>query len=213
MVPLGLIVALSLIAVAAPHSVAKREVQPEGYQETIIFLKKQTDFGQSVFIRGGVGNGTNCAPNESPKDDPCAIPITHIELDISAETTIRDEWAESDLYLTWGESRDEQDSVMDGTPAQWTSWDESNNDYFHPLNTYGDDYWIVHFEMNCSMLENGFFDFKGFLDGQWETDISQSDCAGNGAETPSYTSINHIARCGYINVFEWGNPDCTINAF
>ncbi|KAK3784089.1 hypothetical protein RRG08_060516 [Elysia crispata] len=212
MIRLVFFIAPAFIVAAASEGIVKRQDEVHGFQETVVLLKKRTGFGENVFIRGGVGNGKDCAPDEDPKDDPCAIPITHLELDMSSETPLRDEWAESDLYLTWGESKDEKDSVLDGTPAQWTTSDQSN-DYFHPLNKYGDHYWMVHFEMNCSALENGFFDFKGYLSGQWESDISQSDCDGDAAETPSYTSNNHIGRCGYINVFKWGSSDCKMVSF
>ncbi|KAK3784088.1 hypothetical protein RRG08_060515 [Elysia crispata] len=182
-------------------------VVDEDFQETIIFLKKQTTFGQNVFIRGGVGNGTDCKPDEAPAKDPCAIPIAHLELELDSETPLRDLWAETDLFLTWGANETDQPSTALGTPAQWTTSNQ-NSDYFHDLNIYGENYWMVHFDMDCSKLPNGFFDFKGYLDGQWESDISQAQCTGNMAVTPPYTSNNHIARCGYVNVFEWGGSSC-----
>ncbi|GFR93128.1 alpha-amylase [Elysia marginata] len=201
---------LLALATAQDGSDAELELE-ENFQETIIFLKKETFPGQNVFIRGGVGNGKGCAPDENPENDPCAIPINHLELDMDSETPLRDEWAESDLFLRWGENKVNENMTVPGTPAQWTT-SEEGEDYFHSLNTYGEHYWMVHFDMDCSKLDNGFFDFKGYLDGQWENDINQGACGGDAAETPSYTSSNHIARCGYVNVFEWNQPQCTIDS-
>lgn len=184
----------------------------ENFQETVIFLKAYTNLGQKVFVRGGIGNGKDCAPDGPPEDDPCAIPISHLELDMDSETPERDRWAEADLFLTWGKLKVDDNLTVDGTPAQWTTSDQSK-DYFHGLNSYGDHYWLVHFDMDCSKLDNGFFDLKGFLSGSWEADINQGSCDGDGAEAPGYVSNNHIARCGYINIFEWDKPDCTIKSF
>jgi hypothetical protein len=49
----------------------------------------------------------------------------------------------------------------------------------------------------------------------WEADVVQYPCTGTGAGTsPPYSGTkNHMARCGYINRFNFGSGGCEINAF
>ena len=48
--------------------------------------------------------------------------------------------------------------------------------------------------MDCSKTTNGFFEFKGMIDGQWESDISQGTCSGQGGVSSLSGSNNHVAR-------------------
>ena len=66
--------------------------------------------------------------------------------------------------------------------------------------------------MDCSSTDNGWFALKGVTNsGQWESDISQSACGGTVGGTAPGGSMNHIARCGALNVFSWGSGSCTIS--
>jgi len=84
---------------------------------------------------------------------------------------------------------------------------------------YGDHYWIMDVDMDCTATEAGWFELKAYLiesDGSesWESNIAQSSsCNGDIGGSKPYTSGNHFARCGYINVFEHGKGDCTIKSF
>ncbi|GFR93116.1 alpha-amylase [Elysia marginata] len=188
----------------------------DDYQETVIFLKKQVGLGQNVFIRGGFGNVSGCLTVGTPYDgDPCAIPIVHLDLDMApGVTALRDALVDSDDFLSWSGPEPNQNQGAEGTPAQITSSDQSQS-LFQKLNKYGSDYWLVRVLMDCSELANynGFFDVKGFYYGELEEDVSQGQCTGDAAETAPYTSGNHVARCGYINVFEWGSSNCRMESF
>jgi len=59
--------------------------------------------------------------------------------------------------------------------------------------SYGPHFWMWEVYMDCSATENGWFELKGYLDGQWESDVNQSVCGGlTGGTAPS--SRNHVAR-------------------
>lgn len=47
--------------------------------------------------------------------------------------------------------------------------------------------WEVY--MDCSQLSNGFFEVKGYLNGNWESDVAQNGCGG----APTNTR-NHMAK-------------------
>lgn len=108
-----------------------------------------------------------------------------------------------------------------GTPAIWTTNNcASQNAYsqndlenschasprlygggFTAFNEYGDHYWILDVLMNCDHTPNGWFEFKSYISNGpgWETRITQTDFGG--LTPPSYTSGNHFAACGKVNVF------------
>jgi hypothetical protein len=61
---------------------------------------------------------------------------------------------------------------------------------------------------------NGWFELKGYEDQNigWEPDIAQAACTGSGnAGTAPFKTNNHVAKCGFVNVFDWGQNSCTIN--
>ena len=69
-----------------------------------------------------------------------------------------------------------------------------------PLNTVGPHLWMLDVNMDCRRTAGGWFDVKGFVargtTGVWEPDIGQP-------HTP-YPTRNHVARCGAVTFFEWG---------
>ena len=65
-------------------------------------------------------------------------------------------------------------------------------------------------DMDCSRTENGFFEVKSIVGG-WEGDITPTTCTGSGSAAAPFTSSNHIARCGYVNVFHFDEGRCEIN--
>ncbi|XP_038066973.1 LOW QUALITY PROTEIN: uncharacterized protein LOC119736999 [Patiria miniata] len=184
-------------------------------ERTTIFMYKPTNFGQNLFVRGGLTK--DCA-------DACDVPITHIT---SGENAQYNAWKTGDNNLDWNGAEEGQNAyeniAAQGTPLVWTTNDPSyaaNMDAdgygYTPLNQWGDHYWMVDLEIDCSKTDGGWFELKGFLmNGQgWESDVSQDEtCQGSAGGSKPFTSINHFARCGFVNVFKFEESECTINQY
>ena len=74
---------------------------------------------------------------------------------------------------------------------------------------------MLEVDMDCSITDHGWFEFKGWLANAggytgWELDIHQTTCSGSAGIEAPFTSKDHLARCGFINVFEWNEPQCII---
>ena len=57
------------------------------------------------------------------------------------------------------------------------------------------------------------FEFKAYhtVD-TWEGDVAQVvECGGTAGGAKPYSTYSHMARCGYTNMFRWGQDECTIN--
>ncbi|CAL1526033.1 unnamed protein product [Lymnaea stagnalis] len=191
------------------------------WKRTVILLQKPADVGEHVFIRGGidpahVSDNTTCQTKEYEKN-ACAIPIRHLSLEMSTTSAARDTWAKGDNFLDWNGPEFYQNEynrvIPQGTPGQITS-NRSEDQFFNILNRYGDDFWIVDVDMDCSRSNEGFFEFYGVLPPSAElvTDLT-NDCTGDGAVPFPYHDANHIGRCGYINVYEWERGQCEIHPF
>ncbi|CAI4223618.1 unnamed protein product [Auanema sp. JU1783] len=189
-------------------------------QKTVIFLHASTEEGDNLFIRGGKSemNHNDCLKGPYQQEsDPCAIPIQH-------NTTVPFvygeylSWKQLDQYLDF-EGDEQNQGTHDGQKAFGTPMAYSTNDKsaveYQPLNKYGANYWMVQLLMDCSKTENGWFELKGYLTPNigWEANISQTSCKGSVGGTAPFKSINHIAMCGKVNVFNWNSPDCQINNF
>lgn len=72
--------------------------------------------------------------------------------------------------------------------------------------SYGPHYWLLDMDMDCSKTEQGVFEFKGLVNGQWEGTIYNNQCEG--AEPLPFASTNHVATCGAFNVFHWNEGRC-----
>lgn len=80
--------------------------------------------------------------------------------------------------------------------------------FLAPSDRFGNHYWMLDIDMDCSRtLENGYFELKAYS-GHWEPNIATHVCAGSYPPVP-YTSTNHFARCGYLNVFKQGG-ECEV---
>lgn len=102
-----------------------------------------------------------------------------------------------------------------GTPLAWST-NEIGHPYWQPLNTWGPHYWIFDVNMDCTKSENGWFELKALVqvdDGPiWENDINQVfSCSGTAGGLKPYSSTNHLARCGKLNMFEFNSNACTIS--
>lgn len=154
--------------------------------------------------------GKNCATTNFD----CAIAIKHNNLRNSTTTP----WKTNDNYLDWYGAESGQNATAKGTPLDWTtdvwlrSWgalrtttvDGYGED---PLNIWGQHYWMLDADMNCSQTINGHFEVKAFIkNGQgWEYDIAQ-------VNTP-YATSNHVARCGKVNKFDFNAKTVEIRNF
>ncbi|CEF68947.1 Alpha amylase family and Glycosyl hydrolase, family 13, catalytic domain and Alpha-amylase, C-terminal all beta domain and Glycosyl hydrolase, family 13, subfamily, catalytic domain and Glycosyl hydrolase, family 13, all-beta domain and Glycoside hydrolase, catalytic domain and Glycoside hydrolase, superfamily domain-containing protein [Strongyloides ratti] len=191
---------------------------PSTYKLTAILLKRQTYMGQNLFVRGGHTNGITCTSTDySQSNDPCAVPIIH-SLNASFFYNEYLSWRQNDNYFDWHGPEITQGthdgSVSFGTPLIWTTNDISDPQY-QPVNKYGSGYWMTQFYMECDKLSNGWFELKGYEDSGigWEGDINQSTCTGSVGGTASYTTNNHMGKCGSVNVFEWDSNSCIIDSF
>ena len=86
------------------------------------------------------------------------------------------------------------------------------NDFFI---RYGAHHWIFEVDMNCAETEDGWFELKSYVTNfgnGWENDINQiSACGGSVGGSAPYRSTNHMARCGFVNVFSYNDGGCTID--
>jgi alpha-amylase len=189
---------------------------PPTYVRTVIFVKAITIPGQDMFIRGGIDHTyAQTALNKTCTSGNynCAIPIQHLNL---KNNTTR-AWKTGDNFLDWYGRESGQGMGSEGTAFDWTTnawppeWGPKKTvavDGFgeEPLNHYGPHYWMLDVKVDTSRTVNingvRWFEFKAFVSNGsgWESDITQP--------AAPYTSKNHFAKCGCVNVYEFGknNP-------
>ncbi|XP_064112997.1 alpha-amylase-like isoform X2 [Macrobrachium nipponense] len=192
----------------------------DGIHRTVIFMHKQTIDGQDLFVRGGIGENQRPGCTDDVSTDPCAIDMETNSLGETDHYSKYNSWRVGDNRLDWlgGEPGQGtyQGQAAVGSPLAWTS-NQPGNPGYQELNQWGEHYWMIDTDMNCTQTENGWFELKAFLtnDGSgWEGDVSQnSKCSGSAGGSTPYTSINHLGRCGFVNVFTFNSPDCMINKF
>lgn len=190
---------------------------PGEIKRTVIFIKAQTQSGQDMFIRGGIDHGyanNELGRNCDSSNFECAMPITHNNL-ANATTA---PWKNNERYLDWYGSEDGQSNEAEGTALDWTtnvwpsSWGTKRtvaDDGFgeDPLNIWGQHYWMLDVQMDCSKAVNNKFEVKAYVkNGQgWEGDISHPQAP--------YASNNHFAECGKINTFDFNNNNVEVRSF
>ena len=187
------------------------------WQRTVVFINAQTQNGQDMFLRGGVDHAyanANLGRNCQTSNFECAMPIRHNNL----KNVTTSPWKINDNYLDWYGIENGQSVEAEGSATDWTTktWPEGwgaqktlSADGFGvtPLNIWGEHYWMLDVDMDCSKAVNGWFELKAFIkNGQgWEAAITQ-------ANTP-YASTNHMAQCGKINKFEFNNSSVVTRSF
>lgn len=189
------------------------EIRP--WQRTVVFIYGEAQSGQDMFVRGGIDHdyaNTDLGRNCDSSNFECAIPIRHLNL--RNDTTAP--WKVGDNYLDWHGPESGQSSQSMGTPLDWTTdlWPESwgtkrtvSVDGYGetPLNRWGQHYWMLDVEMDCSKTANGWFELKSFISNGpgWEPGVNQPD--------RPWDSSNHFAQCGKLNTFRLGeSPAVTI---
>ncbi|BDX07422.1 alpha-amylase [Planctobacterium marinum] len=189
----------------------------EDWQRTVIFIQAETASGQDMFIRGGIDHdyaNNNLGRNCQTTNFECAMPITHNNL----RNVTTAPWKSNEFYLDWYGAESAQDSYAEGTAMDWTTdvWPSSwgavktvavDGYGEEPLNLWGQHYWMLDVQMDCSKAVNGWFEVKAFVkNGQgWESDITQSGAP--------YSSNNHFAQCGKINKFDFNGNSAEISDF
>ncbi len=204
------------LAAAMIHVDARPAEVAGDWQRTVVFIRWETRPGQDLFARGGLDHhrvratlGIDCTESNLA----CAIPIRHRNLD---NATTRD-WKQGDAHLDWygvepGQQASASGAPAEGTPLDWTTdrwpadWGAErtvavDGHGVEPLNAWGAHYWMLDVDMDCARTLDGWFELKSYLaDGEgWEPDVSQP-----GAPWPSG---NHVARCGWLNVFARGESE------
>ena len=168
---------------------------------TMIMLYGLTKPGQDMYLRGGLDHsyaskklGKSC----TAQNKLCAMPIRHLNIANNNERKY-------DFFLDWYGTEAGQGSA-EGSPAAWTTnkWPSNwgpkktvaKDGYGEtPYNTYGHHYWMLDVMMDCSKAANGWFEFKSYISNGpgWEGSMHQPGAP--------YSSANHFAQCGKINVF------------
>jgi hypothetical protein len=193
------------------------------FRRTIVFIRAQTQPGQDMFLRGGLDHGAAqrlLGRSCTAQNLQCAIPLRHRNLKNATTAP----WKSGEAWLDWygrelGQTGNSHGVQAQGTPADWTSdswpaaWGpartvESDGYGVEPLNHYGPHLWMLDADLDCSRgyadwQGTSWFELKAFITNGpgWEADLGQQGAP--------YSSANHFAKCGQINVFEWGKPDAT----
>ncbi len=186
-------------------------IEYRNWRRTLVFIYGETQPGQDMFIRGGIDHNyaqNNLGRNCTSENYECAIPIRHLNL--RNNTTAP--WKSGDNYLDWYGAEAAQSSESEGSALDWTTdfWPEAwgaartyeiDGSGETPLNTYGQHYWLLEVEMDCSATASGWFELKSYISNGpgWESDAQQ-------AGAPWYSG-NHFAKCGELNVFRRGQSE------
>lgn len=195
-------------------------------KRTVIFIRGETKPGQDMFVRGGLDHGIGGAYLGfacTTSNFTCAVPITYR----NTKNATTNPWKKGDGFLDWYGLESGQatgaPSVPQGSASDWTTdvWPSAwgaprtvavDGYGVEALNKYGQHYWMLDADVDCSrayLAADGsrYFDIKSYISNGpgWEADVNQ-------AGTP-YKSINHVAKCGKVNVFERGTSNATFADF
>jgi hypothetical protein len=195
----------------------------EDFRRTVVFIQADTVVGQDMFLRGGLDEGqasTLLGRNCTSTNFECAIPIRHLNHS-NANT---EPWKVNDNYLDWYGREPGQDGAYNGQRAEgsavdWTTnfwpkfWGVEHTVEVHghgvtPLNRFGIGYWMLDVEMDCAKAlplgDARWFEVKSYISNGpgWEKDVQQWGAP--------FSSGNHFAQCGMLNVFRRGVSEAHI---
>ena len=187
------------------------------WKRTVIFVYGQTAVGQDMFIRGGIDHtyaNANLGRNCQTTNFECAMPIRHLNLRNATTAP----WKTNDNYLDWYGREAAQNVNAVGSPADWTTdiWPDAwgpkktvavDGHGEEALNHWGQHYWMLDVEMDCTRSAEGWFEVKSFISNGpgWEPNLSQPGSP--------YVSGNHFAKCSEINMFKRGTNTWEHSAF
>jgi len=188
-----------------------------GWHRTIVFIEKKTELGQDMFIRGGISNEQREGCIDDARTSECALDIRIRSVGSGSGFDQYNAYKNGDMKLDFYGSEYNQARFhgreAEGTAMQWTTNDR-NDPLYNSFNRQGSDYWMVDMQMDCEQTHEGWFELKSYLRGGegWEPDIiGDHDCSGNIGGIAPFDSKNHVARCGFVNVFHYGEDQCEIN--
>ncbi|KAG7177939.1 Pancreatic alpha-amylase-like [Homarus americanus] len=130
-----------------------------------------------------------------------------------------DAWRVGDTKLDWYGAQIGQGKYdgrpAEGSPLVWTTNDPNAAEY-QPLNTFGPHYWMIDLMMYCDQTDADWFELRSFTTNDeigWEDDINQASdmCTGDAGSKAPTAGVYHVARCGYLNVFDFQSPSCEID--
>ncbi|MDB5105396.1 MAG: hypothetical protein JWP91_3085 [Fibrobacteres bacterium] len=178
------------------------------WKRTVVFIYGQTVVGQDMFVRGGLDHNyanANLGRNCQKTNYECAMPIRHLNLRNATTAPLK----ANDSYLDWYGVEAGQSAAAVGSPADWTTdvwpaaWGPKKTVAIDGhgeeiLNVWGQHYWMLDVEMDCSRSVNGWFELKSFISNGpgWEADLAQPGAP--------YLSGNHFGKCGEVNMFKRG---------
>lgn len=212
----GALFAVPPMAAAMIQIHARPDPTPGDWRRTLIFIRSETQPGQDRFVRGGIDHGQASAAlgrNCTPQNLACAVPIRHRNL----RNPTTNGWKQGDERLDRygaepGQGLSDSGAAAEGTPLDWTTnawpadWGArrtvAEDGYGEePLNTWGHHYWMLDADLDCARTLDGWFEVKSYIargTGR-EPDIAQPGAP--------WTSGNHFARCGWLNVFARGQAE------
>ncbi|CAG5124454.1 unnamed protein product [Candidula unifasciata] len=182
------------------------------FKRTVILIEDKSGAGADLFIRGGIGHSHRPDCTTDAVTSSCSIPIRHRTPGTSSYYNKVNTWSKGDNFLDWygpeAAQEEFQTTKADGTPAYRSTNIPGQPGYFS-LNTYGPNYWVIDVDMDCSRTDGDYFEFKAIANGVWEEDVSPSGrCSGDSPGNLPYPSVNHFAKCGYLNVFHLNSREC-----
>ncbi|XP_042211005.1 alpha-amylase-like [Homarus americanus] len=190
---------------------------PPQPNRTVVFLHRETDSGQDVFIIGGTKQPKSSECKSNAVYDPCAIDIEVLPLGTGYHYEKYDAWRVGDTKLDWYGAQIGQGKYdgrpAEGSPLVWTTNDPNAAEY-QPLNTFGPHYWMIDLMMYCDQTDADWFELRSFTTNDeigWEDDINQDMCTGDAGSKAPTAGVYHVARCGYLNVFDFQSPSCEID--
>nr|AAO17927.2 alpha-amylase [Corbicula fluminea] len=188
---------------------------PAGWSRTVVLMERQTSVGQDLFIRGGLDHKTHTGCTSDAATSACSIPIRVRPLGTGSHYDRYNAWSAHDDHLDWYGAEANQGryngAMAQGTPALWTT-NSAGQAGHSDLNTYGQHYWLVDVDMDCSKTDNGWFELKAVVNNEWEGNVPAGTCTGSGAGAPTAQTGNHWARCGMMNVFHFNSASCEIKS-
>ncbi|KRX55809.1 Alpha-amylase [Trichinella sp. T9] len=202
------------LAISSKNALSKFE---PSYRRTLVFVKKKTQIGEYLFMRGRRPSSDSTRWQNQWKNK-YTIPIVHVA-DYDPSFTDYHQWKQHDNMLQWSlpsskialkEKKPTVENLFKmGSPLIWTTDNKRSNAY-NIYNRYGAHYWMLDVMMDCSKTENDWFEFHIVKqDGEMEKIINIKQCENAYLLLLGKKIKHHLARCGYVNIVEYGMQNCT----